>query len=523
MPDGPDGVNNELGWKGEPGCDSGFASRARADISARFFEARSHRFKYRPADAAAPEQAFIGGVYDGIYCERRDVGDDARDRLHVVERVGDSCGAGTVLGVLVPLPAGYCWHRRAWPMILHDRAATMKKDDRKKQKKRLKEQKKATERRKHNDVVRRAHKAVSRYPEVIYVEDEGDPDFISIVRKAQLTIDLDDPVLCPKPFRDIYESIARRGYETTFLGFGEDGEQGQQHAREIALSEMAFRLHYGQVIYERIPEEVRRAHLPYNDAIVDFQDHQIVIGFSSMLKTKGTGGTIYYSRKEPRITIAGQEYRVGFSRHAIDQAVVRLNPNYLRFEASYDVHSFFAKSVVHEPAVLDSRNHPEQDAFSMYDECNNPLFISYDTYVNRVYGLEGHEPDPTKGIFCFRLGYFPVVIDNGFAKATSFMRPGYTGTPERRLLLEANSLPRNVKDFLVTEARENTGREVLLDERLDVIKWFHQNGVPQVVQFPTAIYDHTPTSPRKMVRRVSIKDRVKGFVAGRKSGPTPSK
>jgi hypothetical protein len=393
-----------------------------------------------------------------------------------------------------------------------------KKDDRKKAKRRLKEQKKANERRKHNDLVRRAHKAVSRYPEVIFVEDEGDPEFVKIVRNAQLMIDLDDPAICPEPFREIYESIAKHGYEPTFLSFSQAGERDQRPAREIAMFEKAFTLHYGRAIYERIPEEVRRTYLPYNDAMVVFQDSHIVIAFSSMLQTRGSGGTIYYSRKEPRITIAGQEYRVGFSRHAIDQAVVRLNPNYLRYQASYDVHSFFAKSVVHEHAVLDSNDRPEQDAFCMYDLCDDPSFTSYGTYVDDVYGLEGQEPDRTKGTFCFRLGYFPVVIDNGFAKAVTFLRPGYTGTPERRLILNAKSLPRHIKDFLLTEARENTGREVLLNDRTDVIKWFHQNGVPQVVQFPAAIYDHSPVSQGTMVRRVSVKDRVKSLVAGRTSG-----
>ena len=74
MPDGPDGVNDVLGWKGKPGRDSGLTSRARADLAAGFFEARSRRSEDRPADAAAPEQAFVGGVHDGIHFERRDVG-----------------------------------------------------------------------------------------------------------------------------------------------------------------------------------------------------------------------------------------------------------------------------------------------------------------------------------------------------------------------------------------------------------------------------------------------------------------
>lgn len=394
-----------------------------------------------------------------------------------------------------------------------------KKDDRKKQKKRRQEEKKIVRKRQLRDRTQRALKSLSQYPEVIYLEDEGDPEFIDVVRKAQLTIDLDDPAVCPTPFQTLYKEVAKDGIEDVLASFRVALERRDQPARDIMVYEKAFSLHYGRAIYERIPEEVRRAYLPYNDSMVVFRGTRIVIAFSSMLQAKGTGGTIYYSRKEPRITIGGQEYRVGFSRHAIEQAVARLNPNYLHYEASYDVHSFFAKSAIHEHVVLDSRNHPEQDAFCMYDMCDDPLFLSYDTYVNTVLGLEGREPDRTKGIFCFRLGYFPVVIDNGFAKAVSFLRPGYTGTPERKLISDTKSLPRDVKEFLLTEARENTGREVLLEDRTEVIKWFHDNGVPQVLQFPMAIYDHSPSSPRKLVRRIPIQDRVRELLASKAKRP----
>jgi hypothetical protein len=140
------------------------------------------------------------------------------------------------------------------------------------------------------------------------------------------------------------------------------------------------------------------------------------------------------------------------------------------------------------------------------------MFFSYHLYVNDVLGLAGEEPDRADGKFHFRLGYFPVEFDNGFAKAVSFMRPGYSGTPELRTLLKAEGLDRMRKAFLLREARENKGRQVLLEGRTDVIKWFHEHAVPQVKQIAEVVFDHSATEPPVFVRGPSLKERLKRHV-----------
>ena len=153
----------------------------------------------------------------------------------------------------------------------------------------------------------------------------------------------------------------------------------------------------------------------------------------------------------------------------------------------------------------------------MFDLCGDPMFYAYHIYVRDVLGLTAEAPDQTNGKFYFRLGYFPVEIDNGFAKAVSFMRPGYTGTPELGALLKAEGLDRMRKAFLLREARENKGREVLLEGRTDVIKWFHEHAVPQVKQIADVVFDHSATEPPVFVRGPSLKERVKRHI-GRAMG-----
>jgi len=390
----------------------------------------------------------------------------------------------------------------------------MAKDRRKIEKKRKKEQAKQRLNQAYREKAQLLHAKITKYPEVVFDESEGDPDFVALIKETQAQIDLDDPALCDDTMRALYKKIRYQGIAEYRQEMADAQAEGELAANRISHMNHVFMLHYGTALYDRIPEEVRKKYLPYNDVNIAFVGNQQFFKFSSLLKTRGVGGTIYYSRNQPTVTLGDRDWKVGFSRHAIEQAVDRLNPNYLSYAASFDVHSFFAKCIYHEPVEIDSRSHPNQPAFCMYDICYNPAFWSYGVYVDGVFGLKGANPDLSKGNFYFRLGYFPVEIDNGFAKAITFIRPGYTGTPELGLLQGAKNLNRENKAFLLREARENKGREALLEGRTEVIKWFHDNGVPQVVQFQHRVFDQRVAAPKKPLQRVSHESKIKAAVEG---------
>lgn len=394
----------------------------------------------------------------------------------------------------------------------------MARDRRKAEKKRRREKEKQAERRAYQQRAQALRKKFGQYPKLEFAETEGDPEFVALIKKTALEIDLDDPRVCPPNYQRAYKFIASEGIERYSNEVRKAVASGLVHENAVDVGSHLFNLHFGSVLYNRIPEEVRKRYLPYNDVDIIFNGTSQIFAFSSLLKTVGEHGTIYHSRKQPTVVLGPRAWKVGFSRHAIEQAVARLNPNYLRYESSSDVHSFFAKCVYHEPAELHSRNHPCQLAFSMYENCNDPTFVAYRVYVDGVFGANGDPPDRSPGAFHYRIGYFPVEFDKGFAKAVTFLRPGYAGTPELALLRANKTISREEKLFLLKEARENKGREALLNERTEVIKWFHDNGIPQVKQFQHDVFDHlvklkTPPITASVASRV--KSMLKGIRFGR--------
>lgn len=386
------------------------------------------------------------------------------------------------------------------------------KADRKKQKKSRQQAKKAARRNAYNQQARAVAKQLSVYPEVIFEESEGTPEFIAAVRKAQLEINLDNPEVCPEPWQTCYRIIREQGREALEQIQRDAVAAGELSEQELDLQKHFFMMHYGTEIYRRIPLGFRKRLLPYNDIQVYPSGNYLVVSFSSLLQRPSPLGTIFYSRKRPTVNLGGHDWPVGFSRHSIEQAVLRLNPRYVEYDCSRDVHAFFANCVYFEAAEVDSRNHPQQPAFSMFDPCDDTTFLSYKVYVEDVLGLHDDGIDRAAGSFYYRLGYFPVVIDCGFAKAVSFIRPGYTGTPELIALQNAKGLDRERKAYLLREARENKGREALLGGRTDIIKWFHNNAVPQVKQISETVFDYSRATKEPFFSVSSLKQRIKGFL-----------
>jgi hypothetical protein len=86
---------------------------------------------------------------------------------------------------------------------------------------------------------------------------------------------------------------------------------------------MSVHLHLGEVLYRLIPEKTRKRFLPYNDAAVSISDKRYVIRFTSLQQKKTPNGTLYYSRHQPKIEIAGEELVVAFTGHAIERICER--------------------------------------------------------------------------------------------------------------------------------------------------------------------------------------------------------
>lgn len=123
--------------------------------------------------------------------------------------------------------------------------------------------------------------------------------------------------------------------------------------------------------------------------------------------------------------------------------------------------------------------HPDQECILLYASCGPSYADQHVIYVDQVLGQEKVDPDrePPE----YRLGYCPLAFHGPYAVAKTLLPPGYKSTPEYRQLLRCVP-PRGIKAELMAIARSHVPDLDRSEEWLPLIKWFHDNGVPQVRQ-----------------------------------------
>jgi len=171
---------------------------------------------------------------------------------------------------------------------------------------------------------------------------------------------------------------------------------------------------------------------------------------------------------------------VAFSRHAIEQTCERIVPRWTTYAGAGDVFAFFDRCVYFERREL----HQDQLAFTFYDFCAPSVYWTY-LYVQEVLGVEN--VDPNKGDCYYRVGYCPAVVEGDFVKAKTLLFPGFASTPEYGAIVRSN-LPSSEKQELMKRARACNASCLQEDCDFSTIKWYHDNGVPQVVQLQREVF-----------------------------------
>ncbi len=190
-----------------------------------------------------------------------------------------------------------------------------------------------------------------------------------------------------------------------------------------------------------------------NDAEFRYLDDVIMVKFRSLLTQKSSGGTIYYSRHKPTIDFEGQAYIVGFSTEAIKRTCERTRKDPLRYASLGDVYAYFEDCQYFESCTLRDGS----PAFSFFDECPSHVgeqvaSLQYG-WAKDILGIEA--VDSTRGALYLRVGYCPVVFDQGFAKAKTLLFPGFKKTPEYEVL-ERTQMPPELKRHLQSLATKST-------------------------------------------------------------------
>ena len=319
----------------------------------------------------------------------------------------------------------------------------------------------------------------AEFPDFRYQEKHGNPEFVAIVKEAIRRFDFAE---LDKVEQSAFRMMKQFGRAYALAALEKNMRKLQEEGVDdayIASADLQWLLSVGHAVFSHIPEDVKRSFLPMNDVQFIYHDDVIVAKFRSLLTQKSSGGTIYYSRHKPTIDFEGKEYVVGFSTEALKRTCERTMKDPLRYASLGDVYAYFEDCQYFEPCTLRGGN----DAFSFFDECpphHSPQLASSQRLLSeKILGTK--EVDPAKGKLYYRVGYCPVARDKGFAKAKTLLFPGFKKTPEYEMLDKAY-MPPDMKRRLQHLATNSDMSSLWEEGDISALKWFHDNGVPQVIQ-----------------------------------------
>ena len=147
---------------------------------------------------------------------------------------------------------------------------------------------------------------------------DGAPDeFVQSVKEAVGSLDFRDRTVFPQPLGDLFKAAKRFGGSVLAQAAG---------VNDIELPVgVILGMHLGQLVFSRIPKLLDW--IPFNDVEFVPREKDILVKFRSLLRAKGPGGTVYYSRHKPTLDIDGRKRLVGFSDHAVRQICDRVVPD----------------------------------------------------------------------------------------------------------------------------------------------------------------------------------------------------
>jgi hypothetical protein len=305
------------------------------------------------------------------------------------------------------------------------------------------------------------------FPEFVLRPNNAPQAFVDLIWRAIRRIDFRDRNLF-QPAETTFLRLAKKNPAKVLSALAE----GSKVADPLSIHLCSF---VGQTVFRTIPAEQLRQWIPFHDVEFILVGREIVVKFRSLEQAKGPGGTVYFSRHRPTLEIDGQKKVIGWSRHAIERTCERLAPRWDSYLGLGDVFAFFDKCMYFERADL----HGGQLGFTFYDVCAQGFFT--ELFAKKVLG------QPTGKQSYYRVGYCPAVVEGEFIKAVTLLYPGFHGTPEYRAILNAG-LRRDEEKRLIVQARQQSREYLEKTGDFSLVKWFHDQGVPQVIQTVKAFY-----------------------------------
>jgi len=333
---------------------------------------------------------------------------------------------------------------------------------------------------------RSSFRPVDLFPEFVIdtASFRSHPDLLNSVRLALDEIRTRHRTLLPRVQLRFYYSVKTAGFGTA----SEELRQGAKMANE-PRGYIVPMVTLGQLLYNRLPARlIKPTHCVDIVHGVGAAGRDLGIRCRSLLIRNVSRGPAYFSRWEPRMRFGTdkQERLVAFSEHALERICERTVYNWRDFGGHGDAFAFLDNCVYFEDCT-DVRGEP---SFVVYNSCV-PHFASW-AYAEHVLG----RPAPSGGDahaniataltdhkLYYRVGYCPVSFHGDLALATTLLTPGMNrqrGTPEGQLI-EKCGLPASEVERMKAQVEAQLSMKALVDSGdYSLIKWFHENGVPQV-------------------------------------------
>ena len=170
-------------------------------------------------------------------------------------------------------------------------------------------------------------------------------------------------------------------------------------------------------------------YIPYNDVLISPKEDEFIIIFDALLRHKTEWGYVYYSQLKPKIVIDESEYIVAFSRHAVERISERCVGQYDQYAGAGDAFAFLSNCSKFD-MIPQGSNGNSNYLITFYDMCS-PGFAAYDYLKGVKDDVNGDRE------YCYRVGYCPISLNDGFASSKTLLTPGMRGTPEDYLLKRA--------------------------------------------------------------------------------------
>jgi hypothetical protein len=310
---------------------------------------------------------------------------------------------------------------------------------------------------------------------------------MAAVEEIVASFDFDDDSHCSPSLRNMYRMYRGLGLEELerWIASPEtqrkymDPDQDPKAFRDSLL--IPLYAHLGAWIFSKLPDRYRKDPLPFYHYCVDPVDKALVVTFQFLSHVPSEYGTIYHSPYEPTVAKGGGHFKVGFLRHAIERVCERLSAvQPITYNCFQPLARFFQHCVYFESLTLPNG----QEAIRLYGRCDGEFGREY---LQSVASLDAATIGRRQDQFIFVLGYCPVEIVRRFAVAKTFLFPGYRNTPEFALV-DSAPISKDFRCRLRDSAKDKTLAEVVDGDGLDLFKWYHENGVPQVVHREEDIY-----------------------------------